>query len=76
MTLNAGRAVCMLAAAATKARVYEYAPAQVKKTVTGNGRAPKGDVQRMVQIQLRLRETPEPDVADAIALALCHLNRL
>ena len=76
LTLNAARAVCMLAAAASKARVFEYAPAQVKKTVTGNGNAPKEDVQRMVRVILRLKETPEPDVADAIALALCHVNRL
>ena len=76
LTLNAARAVCMLAAAASKARVFEYAPSQVKKTVTGNGNAPKEDVQRMVRVILRLKETPEPDVADAIALALCHVNRL
>ncbi len=76
LTLNAGRAVCMLAAAASKVRVYEYAPAQVKKTVTGNGQASKEYVQRMVRIQLGLRETPEPDIADAMALALCHINRL
>lgn len=76
LTLNAARAVCMLAAAASRARVFEYAPAQVKKTVTGNGNAPKQDVQRMVRLMLGLKETPEPDVADAIALALCHVNRL
>jgi len=76
LTLNAARAVCMLAAAASKARVFEYAPSQVKKTVTGNGNAPKEDVQRMVRVILRLKETPEPDVADALALALCHVNRL
>ena len=76
MTLAAARAVCMLAAAAAKARVYEYAPAQVKKAATGNGKASKDTVQRMVRLQLGLRETPDPDVADAIALGLCHLNRL
>jgi crossover junction endodeoxyribonuclease RuvC len=76
MTLNAARAVCMLAAAAARSRVYEYAPAQVKRAVTGNGQAPKEFVQRMVQRTLGLREAPEPDVADAIALALCHIHRL
>lgn len=76
LTLNAARAVCMLAAAASKARVFEYAPSQVKKAVTGNGNAPKEDVQRMVRVILRLKETPEPDVADALALGLCHSNRL
>jgi crossover junction endodeoxyribonuclease RuvC len=76
LTLNAARAVCMLAAAASKARVFEYAPAQVKKTVTGSGQSPKEYVQRMVRLTLGLRDTPEPDIADAMALALCHVNRL
>lgn len=76
MTLNAGRAVCMLAAAASKARVFDYAPAQVKKAATGNGQATKDQVQRMVAATLGLKETPPPDAADAIALGLCHVNRL
>ena len=76
MTLNAARAVCMLAAAISRARVFEYAPAQVKKAVTGNGNAPKDLVQHYARLTLGLRELPEPDVADAIALALCHVNRL
>lgn len=76
MTLNAGRAVCMLAAAAAKARVFDYAPAQVKKAATGNGQAPKEMVQRMVVATLGLKETPPTDAADAIALGLCHVNRL
>jgi crossover junction endodeoxyribonuclease RuvC len=76
MTLNAGRAVCMLAAAAARARVFDYAPAQVKKAATGNGQATKDFVQRMVVSTLRLKETPPADAADAIALGLCHVNRL
>ena len=76
MTLNAGRAVCMLAAAAAKARVFDYAPAQVKKAATGNGQATKDFVQRMVVVTLGLKETPPADAADAIALGLCHVNRL
>ena len=76
MTLNAGRAVCMLAAAASKARVFDYAPAQVKKAATGNGQASKEFVQRMVATTLGLKDLPPPDAADAIALGLCHVNRL
>ena len=75
MTLAAGRAVCMLAAAGAKAPVFEYAPAQVKKTVTGNGQASKAQVQRMVHLIFRLDEAPQHDAADALALALCHVNR-
>jgi crossover junction endodeoxyribonuclease RuvC len=76
MTLNAGRAVCMLAAAAARARVFDYSPAEIKKTVSGSGRASKDTVQRMVKLILGLRELPPPDAADAIALGLCHLNRI
>src|SRR5204863_739270 len=76
MTLNAGRAVCMLAAAAAKARVFDYAPAQVKKAATGNGQATKDFVSRMVAVTLGLKERPPADAADAIALGLCHVNRL
>lgn len=76
ITLSAGRAVCLLAAAISGAKVHDYAPAQVKKAVSGNGQATKETVQRMVQAILALRETPPPDAADAIALGICHLNRL
>jgi crossover junction endodeoxyribonuclease RuvC len=76
ITLSAGRAVCLLAAAISGAKVHDYAPAQVKKAVSGNGQASKETVQRMVQAILGLKETPPPDAADAIALGLCHLNRL
>lgn len=76
ITLSAGRAVCLLAAAISGAKVHDYAPAQVKKAVSGNGQASKETVQRMVQAILALRETPPPDAADAIALGICHLNRL
>jgi crossover junction endodeoxyribonuclease RuvC len=49
----------------------------VKKTVTGNGRASKEQVQRTIQRELGLAELPEPpDVADALAVALCHFHAL
>jgi crossover junction endodeoxyribonuclease RuvC len=76
ITLSAGRAVCLLAAAISGAKVHDYAPAQVKRAVSGNGQASKETVQHMVKTILGLRETPPPDAADAIALGLCHLNRL
>jgi len=76
MTLNSARAVCMLAAAVVRARVFEYAPGQVKKAVTGDGNANKDKVNQYVSATLGLRQAPEPDTADAIALAICHLNRL
>jgi crossover junction endodeoxyribonuclease RuvC len=56
--------------------VTQYSPNEVKLAVTGDGRAQKRDVQAMVATLLRLPEVPKPpDVADALALALCHVWR-
>lgn len=67
------RGVICLAAANAAVPVVHYSATRVKKTLTGNGRAGKGQVQRAVQQELRLRTLPEPpDVADALAIALCH----
>jgi crossover junction endodeoxyribonuclease RuvC len=50
-----------------------YSATQIKKVLTGNGRAPKAQVQNAIQKELRLKQLPEPaDVADALAVALCH----
>jgi crossover junction endodeoxyribonuclease RuvC len=54
--------------------VEQYSPSAVKSVVAGDGRADKGQVQRMVQLLLNLSALPQPaDAADAAALALCHL---
>jgi len=54
--------------------VRGYTPLQVKKRITGYGKATKGQVQAMVKQLLHLSELPRPDdVADGIALALCYL---
>jgi crossover junction endodeoxyribonuclease RuvC len=67
------RGVIFLAAAQVGIPVVSYAATQVKKLVTGNGRAPKDQVQRTVQQELGLAQLPDPpDVADALAVALCH----
>jgi crossover junction endodeoxyribonuclease RuvC len=67
------RGVIFLAAAQRQLPVTSYNATRVKKTITGNGRAPKDQVQRTIQRELGLRELPEPaDVADALAVALCH----
>ncbi|WP_442484279.1 crossover junction endodeoxyribonuclease RuvC [Aeoliella sp. SH292] len=60
-------------------QVNHYAATQIKKTLTGNGRAPKVQMQAAVTRELGLKETPEPpDVADALAIAMTHwfLSRL
>jgi len=69
------RGVILLAAAECGVPVTSYAATMIKKSLTGNGRASKEQVQRMVQATLGLSEPPEPhDVSDALAAALCHLN--
>lgn len=56
-------------------RLFEYTPLQVKQSLTGYGRAEKKQMQTMVKSILKLRDIPKPDdVADALALALCHAN--
>lgn len=52
-----------------------YTPLQVKQAITGYGRAEKRQVQEMVKNILKLKSIPKPDdTADALAIALCHLN--
>ncbi|MSQ95353.1 MAG: crossover junction endodeoxyribonuclease RuvC [Gemmataceae bacterium] len=67
------RGVIFLAAAQAGIPVVSYASTQVKKIVTGNGRASKEQVQRTIQREMGLARLPDPpDVADALAVALCH----
>jgi crossover junction endodeoxyribonuclease RuvC len=67
------RGVLCLAGAEAGIPVISYSATQIKKILTGNGRAPKAQVQRAIQRELLLPEIPEPpDVADALAVALCH----
>jgi crossover junction endodeoxyribonuclease RuvC len=67
------RGVICLAAAQAGIGVMHYSATQVKKVLTGNGRAPKSQVQQAIRQELHLAKVPEPpDVADALAIALCH----
>jgi crossover junction endodeoxyribonuclease RuvC len=67
----------MLAAAQAGLKVHEYVPTMVKSAITGDGRADKAAVQRMVAMRLNLAEPPSPaDAADALAVALCHIQSL
>lgn len=68
--------VVMAAAARRGIPVALHTPSEVKASVTGNGRAPKAQVQQMVARILGLAELPTPaDAADALALGICHLWR-
>ena len=67
------RGVICLAAANAGISVVGYSATQVKKILTGSGRAPKSQVQFAVKRELGLSKMPEPaDVADALAIAMCH----
>lgn len=67
------RGVAIIACETLKIPVYEYTPLQVKQALTGYGRAEKNQVQQMVKAICKLKECPKPDdVADAIAVAICH----
>lgn len=67
------RGVLLLAAAKHGLEVTSYSATRVKKTITGHGRASKEQMQLAIQRELGLASKPEPaDVADAIAVALCH----
>lgn len=71
------RGVICLAAGTAGIQVKSFEPTKVKKVMTGNGHAPKQQIQLAVKIQLNLPEIPEPaDVADALAIAICgfHLS--
>ena len=69
------RGVICLAAAQAGISVSHYSATQVKKVLTGNGRAPKSQIQLAVARELQLDKLPEPhDVADALAIALCHYH--
>jgi len=69
------RGVILLAAAEHGIEVQSYPASLVKRALTGNGRASKEQVRRMVAQLLRLEEPPSPDhVADALALAICDAN--
>jgi len=69
------RGVILQKSAGAGARVMSFAATRIKKSLTGSGRASKGQIQRAIRSVLGLAKIPRPpDVADAIALALCCAN--
>jgi crossover junction endodeoxyribonuclease RuvC len=75
MAVGQASGVALVAAAEANIPVIQYSPNEVKQAVTGYGSATKEQVQRMVQSLLHLTDRPRPpDVADALALAICHLT--
>lgn len=77
LTVGQARGVIILAAVENNLPIFEYTPLQVKQALTGYGRASKIQIQQMTKSILCLNEIPKPDdVADALAIALCHGNSM
>jgi crossover junction endodeoxyribonuclease RuvC len=74
ITLGSVRGAVLIAAAEHGLPIYDYAPREVKQAAVGRGGAGKEQVAFMMRSMLRLRETPPPDAADALAVALTHLQ--
>jgi crossover junction endodeoxyribonuclease RuvC len=77
MSVGQASGIAMVAAAQSGCEVVQYTSNEVKQALVGYGGATKFQVQRMVASVLRLDEPPRPpDVADALALAVCHLTTM
>jgi crossover junction endodeoxyribonuclease RuvC len=77
LKLGHARGIALLAASEADVPVVEYAPAEIKRAIVGYGRAEKHQVQQMIKLLLGLDAAPAPhDVADALAVAICHLHSM
>jgi crossover junction endodeoxyribonuclease RuvC len=74
--LGHARGVALLVCARAGVAIFEYAPARVKLAVAGHGRAEKSQVAQMVRVVLGLPTAPKADAADALALAIAHLQHV
>jgi crossover junction endodeoxyribonuclease RuvC len=74
IALGQVRGAVLVAVAAQGCALYEYSALEIKKAVTGYGRAEKQQVNAMVRALLRLEEALGTDASDALAAALCHLQ--
>ena len=75
LALAQARGMVLAVAGMASLPVYSYAPAVVKKTVTGRGRASKEQVSAMVQALVGLHTSPRTDATDALAVAITHAQR-
>jgi crossover junction endodeoxyribonuclease RuvC len=72
--LGEARGVAIVAASVHSLLIAEYSARQIKQSVVGYGAAKKEQVQHMVKYLLHLSSVPQPDAADALAVALCHAH--
>ncbi len=77
IVMGHARGIVFLQAALSRIPIVSYASTRIKNSLTGNGRATKRQVMKMVESILNITETiTSPDTADALAVALCHHNAL
>jgi crossover junction endodeoxyribonuclease RuvC len=74
--LGHARGVALLVCARAGLDVHEYPPALVKRAVAGSGRAEKSQVAQMIRVVLGLSAPPPADAADALAVAVTHLQHM
>ena len=74
LKLGHARGAALIAAVNCGVRIFEYSPLEIKKSVVGYGRAGKEQVQAMVKVILKEKNMFAPDISDALAAAICHLN--
>jgi crossover junction endodeoxyribonuclease RuvC len=75
IAVGQARGAILLTARQNRCSTFEYTPLQVKNAICGYGGADKKQVQKMVQLLLKLDKLPKPDdAADALAIAICHLH--
>lgn len=75
LKLGQARGAAVVAVMQNGLEVYDYSPRLVKQAVVGYGQADKTQVQHMVRVLLGLNGSPSTDAADALAVAICHVNQ-
>lgn len=76
LKLGQARGAAIVAAANLGLAMDEYSPREIKQAVVGYGAADKQQVQHMTQVILNLSKLPQADAADALAVAICHANKM
>lgn len=78
LSLGEARGAILLALEQNKIPTYEYTPRKIKKSVVGNGRASKKQVQYMVNaiLNIKIEKKSSYDISDALAIGICHYNKI
>lgn len=74
LKLGQARGVAVVACSMQDLPLNEYSANQIKQALVGRGHATKSQIQHMVKVLLNLREAPQADAADALAVAICHAH--